>query len=460
MTILKVCKFGGSSLANADQIRKVCDIVLADSTRRILVVSAPGKRSREDIKVTDLLIALANAKLNGYDGIVEEAAVLRRFHGICEDLELDSSVMAQITERIQSTATGDQTISLRYIDAMKALGEDCCARLVAAYLNKLGHSAHYVNPGDAGLYLSDEFGHAEVLPESYENLAELAHSPALVVFPGFYGLTKNGDPVTFSRGGSDITGSILTAATRASVYENWTDVDYVYTVNPTLVPHPAPIREISYREMRELAYIGFSIIHPDALLPVFNLGIPINIRNTNNPKTPGTWIVQERTRLEGVVTGIAAAQNFCCLNITEYLLNRHLGVTAKILTILKEEHVALEHIPTGVDSISLVMRESSFTPERERRIRERLRNELNLTHLSTARGLAVVMLVGDAMGDSAGRTAARALNRLSNAGVAIDMIINDYSGISLLFIVDNKYCTYAVEELYREFFQQRGNALA
>ena len=217
---MKVTKFGGSSCADATQIKKVCDILLSDEDRRVIVVSAPGKRFSSDIKVTDLLIALANAKISGQSGEKELNAVLDRFSSICEELEIPEC-MESIKENIESSIAKPISDADLFMNATKALGEDSCARLVATYLNKTGHKATYCNPKVAGLLLETEVGgHVKILPESYDNLADLSQLREICVFPGFYGYSKEGEILTFSRGGSDITGAILAAALHATVYEN------------------------------------------------------------------------------------------------------------------------------------------------------------------------------------------------------------------------------------------------
>lgn len=450
---MKVCKFGGSSLANAEQIRKVCDIMLSNPERRVLVVSAPGKRTREDIKVTDLLIALANAKISGYDGENEKQAVIRRFADIAEDLELDSSIISEISQELENRTCADCTHSLRFLDSLKASGEDFCARLVAAYLNSLGREATYVNPQDGGMLLTDEYGKAQLLPESYDKLAHLKEIPGIIVFPGFFGYTKQGDIVTFSRGGSDITGSILAAALDVAVYENWTDVDSVYAVNPSLVRNPHPISEITYDEMRELAYAGFSVLHDEALTPAYRKGIPVNIRNTNNPSAQGTLIVKDRINFDGVVTGIAGAKGFCTLNMTKYLMNREIGFALKVLKILADEMIPIEHMPSGIDSLSVVMRNDVFTEDKEAIVIKRLEEELGIEKISVDRNLAIIVIVGEAMARTVGVTA-RAANALSKAGVNLELINQGSSEISVMFGVREEYCNYAVKELYKEYFMR------
>ncbi|NLK88648.1 MAG: aspartate kinase [Clostridiaceae bacterium] len=450
---MKVCKFGGSSLANAEQIRKVCDIMLSDPDRRVMVVSAPGKRTREDTKVTDLLIALANARIHGYDGQTELTAVIRRFATIVNELGLPDSCLAAIEADLTKRMHADHTNSLKFMDLLKAAGEDNCARLVAEYFKTLGCEAAYFDPKEAGMFLTEEFGNAQILPDSYGNLAKLSDYPGLIIFPGFFGYTLTGEIVTFSRGGSDITGSILAAALNASVYENWTDVDSVYSVSPSLVNNPHPIAEITYDEMRELAYAGFTVLHDEALTPAYRNGIPVNIRNTNNPTAKGTLIVRQRVNFEGVVTGIAGAKGFCALNMSKYLMNREVGFALKVLQILADEKIPFEHMPSGIDSLSIVMRCEVFTPDKEKIVTRRLIDELGIEKISVDRSLAIVMIVGEAMARTVGVTA-RACTALSKAGVNLEIINQGSSEISVMFGVREEYCNYSVKELYKEFFQR------
>ncbi|HOO61329.1 MAG TPA: aspartate kinase [Bacillota bacterium] len=447
---MKVAKFGGSSLADAAQIKKVCSILTSDEDRKVLVVSAPGKRYSDDIKVTDLLIALADARIAGQAGNRELDAVLNRYSSICEELDI-KDVMPSIEEAIRTRVIEKADSSEAYMDAVKALGEDCCARLVASYLNKIGFKANYCNPKVAGLFLKSEMGHVTVLPESYDQLALLAELDGICVFPGFFGYSKDGKVITFSRGGSDITGAILAASLHASVYENWTDVDNVYAVNPNLVSNPFPVNEITYDEMRELAYAGFSVLHEEALYPAFVKGIPVHIRNTNNPSSKGTRIVSKRRNYDSLVTGIAGEKGFCTLNMSKYLMNREVGFVVKVLSIIADEGLSVEHMPSGIDSISIILRSADFTAEKERRVIERISIELQVDEISVNRDLAIVMIVGEAMANTVGTTA-RAATALSKAGINLEIINQGASEISVMFGVREEYCSYAVRVLYKEFF--------
>ncbi|MBR1796618.1 MAG: aspartate kinase [Clostridiales bacterium] len=449
---MKIAKFGGSSLANSFQIKKVCEIILSDPDRRIIVVSAPGKRSKEDIKVTDLLIAVAKAALSGESYDSELDAVIERYREICDDLNIEDK-LPEIIQTLKDAASSDTSDENRYLDTVKAMGEDCCARLVSAYLTSIGHPARYCNPKESGLFLEkDAAGKARILGESYDNLENLKYSKELCIFPGFYGYGKDGRIITFSRGGSDITGSILAGAVNADVYENWTDVDNVFAVNPSLVKNPFPITEITYDEMRELAYAGFSVLHEEALYPVYVRGIPVHIRNTNNPSAKGTRIVSERTHYDSLVTGIAGERGFLTITVTKYLMNHEVGFISSLLKILAEEGIPIEHIPSGIDSITIIARKKYFTPEKEDIIVNRFRNEARAESVKIDRDLAIVMIVGQAMEKSVG-IMARAASALSAAGINLRIVNQGASEISMMFGVAEEYTDYAVRVLYKELFR-------
>ncbi|OGV67672.1 MAG: aspartate kinase [Lentisphaerae bacterium RIFOXYC12_FULL_60_16] len=447
---MKVCKFGGSSLADAAQVTKVRDIVLADPDRRLVVVSAPGKRNKADTKVTDLLIAAAEARLAGGDGVAETARVVDRYAGMVRDLKLGDAVLGDITADLNRCVASDRSHRGRYLDRVKAAGEDNSARLMAAVFRAAGADASYVSPKDAGLLLSDEFGNARVLPESYARLESLKRRRGIVVFPGFFGMTPGGDVATFPRGGSDITGSILAAAVRADVYENFTDVDHVYSTDPRVVPGATPIHELTYREMRELSYAGFGVFHDEAVVPAVEAGIPICIRNTNRPDAPGTWVKPERKFEPGRVVGIACGDGFATVFVSKYLMNREVGFGRRLLQIFEDEGLSYEHIPSGIDNLSVILREGVLAPK-EAHVIERIRTELGATDIEVERGLALIMIVGEGMRYTVG-LAARATRTLADAGVNIEMLNQGSSEISMMFGVKSVDAHKAVRALYREFF--------
>jgi aspartate kinase len=448
---VKVAKFGGSSLASAEQVGRVSDIVTSDPDRRLIVVSAPGRRHKDDTKVTDLLIACAEARLAGVSGKEELDAILGRYARIADALDLPPDVMTGIEDDLRHRLAGPADDHQQFLDTMKAAGEDNCARLVAAALRARGAEARYVSPKEAGLLLTHEHGNARVLPESYDNLARLAEADGITVFPGFFGYSPKGAVVTFPRGGSDITGSILAAAVRADVYENFTDVDCVFVTNPGVVPDARPLEELTYREMRELSYAGFGVFHEEALEAVFHAGVPVCIKNTNNPQAPGTRIVHERTCAVGNVAGIAADAGFCQVYLSKYLMNREIGFGRRVLQILEDEGLSYEHTPSGIDNISVILREDEFDADTETRVVRRIRDELAVDDVAVERDLALVMIVGECMRHAVG-TAARACQAFAEAGVNIEMINQGASEVSMMFGVKGPDADAAVRALYGEFF--------
>lgn len=449
---MKVVKFGGSSVANAEQISKIIGVVTSDADRRIVVVSAPGKRFKDDTKVTDLLIALANAVLAGKYFEAELDAVVDRYAEIQRDLELSKEVIATIEADLRARIETRGANNLQFMDAMKAAGEDCNARVIAEAFTNAGFPAKYVNPGEAGMLLSDEFGNAEVLPESFEKLAALKETQEIVVFPGFFGVTKGGDVATFPRGGSDITGAILAAAVNADVYENFTDVDSVCAMDPRVIDNPPAIDCMTYREMRELSYAGFGVFHDEAIVPAVRAGIPICIKNTNNPSAPGTMVVAKREPEHGSVVGVSSAGGFCAIYIDKYMMNREVGFGRRLLQILEEEGISFEHTPSGIDNMSIILASVNISNEKEAHVIRRIKMELKPDAVSVEHGLALIMVVGEGMHYTPGM-AAKATHAFREAGVNLEMINQGASEISMMFAVKDADREKAVRALGKAFFE-------
>ncbi|MDO5733185.1 MAG: aspartate kinase [Eubacteriales bacterium] len=453
---MKLCKFGGSSLASAEQIRKVCDIIMSDPKRKYIVVSAPGKRYDDDNKITDLLIALANAIHSGYSGSDEIEEICSRYEDIARQLGISDIYGDVIRQDLEFRIHENRANRLALTESLKAAGEDNCAKLLTLYLNSLEVEATYIHPGEAGLELEADARIVQATDESFLRLSKLKELSGLLIIPGFFGYAKGSKQIlTFSRGGSDITGSIFAAALTVNVYENFSDVDGVYSVSPKLVRNPHPIRELTYSEMRELAYGGFSVVHEEALEPILRLGIPLNIRNTNNPSYPGTMIVEERFDYDSIVTGITGTKGFCALHFSKYLLNRETGFIAKVLSILADLDIPFEHMPSSLDSVSIIMKDKVFPNDKERIVRQRLYEELSIKNVKVERGYAIVTIVGDAMAQTVG-VAARAVSALSRSGINIEFVVQASSEISMLFGVKEAYCNYAVTELYKTFYSYSG----
>ena len=451
---MKVCKFGGSSLADASQLNKVIDIVLADPARRIVVVSAPGKRDKGDTKVTDLLIDLAKTALAGENFDRQLGAVVERYALIADELKLGEDIVADITRDLHSRIA--QVKDLRpeeFLDLVKAAGEDNNAKLVAVAFAARGRKARYASPKDTGMVLKGEFGDATLDPDSYSTLSRaFSNFEGIVIYPGFFGYTKDGKVATFPRGGSDITGSILAAAVCADVYENFTDVDSVYPVDPRIVPEVKDgIPTMTYREMRELAYAGFGVFADDAVIPAVRARIPINIRNTNHPGEPGTMIQQSRRVVPGTVVGIASADGFCNIVVEKYLMNREIGFGRKLLQILEDERVPYEHMPSGVDSQCIVIKEQYLPKEVERRVVSTIRRVLDPDFVTVERDITTLMVVGEGMCYTPGMLA-KACLALASAGISLSMVNQGSSEVSFMIAVRKQDRDNAVRSLYKAFF--------
>jgi len=446
---VNVAKFGGSSLANAKQIKKVGQIVKENKRRKFIVVSAPGKRHDHDDKITDLLIKIGENYINNdsYDEYL--TTVLNRFSGIINNLQLPEQLFKDIKTSMQ---TALKYVTPGYLDPIKAIGEDSCAKIVTAYLNTLDVEAVYLNPKDAGIVVSDNPGDAQILPNSCKQLNQLRHHHEVMVIPGFFGYTQSNRLMTFSRGGSDITGSIVAAGVKADLYENFTDVDSVYAVNPNIVNQPSTIDTLTYKEMRELSYAGFSVFHDEALIPAFKANIPVCIKNTNNPTAKGTMIVSHKKPTERCIVGIASDIGFCSLYVSKYLMNRELGFGRKLFQILEDECISFEHAPSGIDDMSIILREHQLTDEKEKTILFRIKNELAVDTVKIERNLAMIMIVGEGMKHTTGM-AQKATTALTNANVNIEMINQGSSEVSMMFGIKDKQLKQAVQALYNVFFK-------
>ena len=455
-----VAKFGGSSLATAEQFRKVISIIRSNPDRRIIVVSAPGKRtqSKREKKITDLLKEVArHFSATGEPGPALEQ-IIKRYDDIRRGLKLDPAMTAAIAADLRARIAARYASDALREESLKAAGEDNNARLMAAALTANGVPAEYISPLEAGLVVDGEPGNAIVCLDAYKNLRKLRNRKRVVVFPGFFGyaLQRCGSEerkviLTFPRGGSDITGSIVARAVKADLYENWTDVDYVAAADPRIVKNACPILELTYREMRELAYTGFSVFNDEALAPVQEVGIPVRICNTNNPSAPGTRIVARRDSSPDVVVGVAAAKPFCTIIVSKYLLNRERGIGRRLLEIIEEAGLSWEHMPTGIDDISVVLREETFPRSLERELVPQIRERLGTRDVRVERGMALVMIVGEGMKHTYGVTC-RASSALAAEKINIEMINQGSSEISVVFGVRKERMEDAVRALYREFF--------
>ncbi|HEM3649811.1 TPA: aspartate kinase [Streptococcus suis] len=448
---MKVVKFGGSSLASAGQLEKVFNIVQSDSERCFVVVSAPGKRNAEDTKVTDALIKYYREYVDGKDVTASQEWIINRYQAMVDELGFSANSMKKIAENIISLATLPIDDNEFLYDTFLSAGEDNNAKLIAEYFTFRGLPARYVHPKKAGIIVSSEPGNARILPSSYDKIEELRNAEEVLIIPGFFGVTVDNQICTFSRGGSDITGSIVAAGVKADLYENFTDVDGIFAAHPGIIKHPHSIKELTYREMRELAYAGFSVLHDEALLPAYRGRIPLVIKNTNNPSHPGTRIVLDHTDQTLPVVGIATDDGFVSINISKYLMNREVGFGSKVLQILEDLNIRFEHMPTGIDDLSIVLRNRELTPIKEAEILRQLKTKMEVDKAEIEHGLSIIMIVGENMKSHVGVTAT-ATSALSDQNVNLAMISQGASEVSVMFVVKTEEKEKALQALYAAFF--------
>lgn len=451
---MKVAKFGGSSLSSAKQIKKVSNIIMNDPDIRYVVVSAPGKREDKDIKVTDLLIALHTNHIVGLDTTEIKNQIINRYQSIAEELEVDTAIVEQFSQHLNHLLTSI-TRPERLLDALKSCGEDFNAQLISQYFNKIGIDATYKSPEDMGIIVSDEPGNAQLLKDSYDKIAQNKNSEKVLVIPGFFGVSKRGDIVTFSRGGSDITGAIIARGVGADIYENYTDQSYIYSAHPGIVKDPHAITEITYREMRELAYSGFGIFHDEALTPLYEVRIPIQIKNTNAPEITGTKIVVERGEIKKYpVIGVSGDDGFISVTIKRYLLNREIGYTRRLLQIFEDHDINVEHIPTGIDDISIVMRANQFEDNNKlEELLEDIEQQFEPEWIHVERDLAIIAIVGEGMRDTIG-IANKATDAFTKSNISLRMINQGASEISMFFAIPSKDLHNGLNNLYVNYFEK------
>lgn len=443
-----VCKFGGTSLADARQIAKVAAIVRGDERRRFVVVSAPGKRHRDDQKVTDLLLAsqhLAAAHLSYAEplGIIRE-----RYNQIAHELNVSPLDEPLGELEIELEKLTDSKASLATRDWVAARGEYFHARLIADYLK-----ADFVPAGECIIF--DDEGMLN--PLSYECLAgRMTREDGLYVIPGFYGRDAQGRIKTFPRGGSDITGAVVARAVGAKVYENWTDVSGLLMADPRVVESPLPIGEVTYRELRELSYMGASVLHEETIFPASEAGIPINIRNTNAPNDSGTWIVPARQDTQPLV-GIAGRSGFTMIYIEKALMNTQLGFGRRALEVFESHRVSWEHMPSAIDSMSIIVADEELQDENGTdklpAILRELKRTLEPDRLETEKDLALIATVGQGMNHRVG-VAGDLFVALKEARVNVRMISQGASEINIIVGIAAQDYEHAVRAIYQAFVER------
>lgn len=433
----KVVKFGGSSLADAGQFKKVKAIITADSARRFVVPSAPGKRFSGDDKVTDLLLTAQKASAEGGDWQSVFAKIEERYNGIIAELSLSVNLEAEFS-KIKSALSDGCTK-----DYAASRGEYLNGILLADYLG-------YEFIDAATVVFFDACGNFDAV-KTNRVMGHVLESCDCAVIPGFFGSNEKGEVITFSRGGSDITGAIVARAVLADVYENWTDVSGFLMADPRIVNAPKPINIITYRELRELAYMGASVLHEDAIFPVKLAGIPINIKNTNEPDASGTRIVAstEQYQNEYIITGIAGKKGFALINIEKDMMNSELGFGMKVLKVLADMGINFEHLPSGIDTMSVIVAESAIKG-RERELLSRISALVSPDNIDIERGIALIAVVGRGMIRTQG-TACRVFDALAREGINIRMIDQGSSELNIIIGVEAADFDAAIRTVYDEF---------
>lgn len=427
------CKFGGTSLADAACVRQAAEIIRANPARRFIVPSAPGKRASNDKKITDLLYTWHSMARQGLDVSEPYEIISERFSGLARDLQLRFEAEAHLRE-IASRVT-----NFEEPDYMASRGEYLNGQLLAELLD-----ATFVDPAECIRF--DAMGRLD--PVTYDLLAKRLQGPGLFVVPGFYGATPDGRIKTFSRGGSDITGSIVARASGSYLYENWTDVCGFRMADPRIVPEAKWIEEITYQELRELSYMGATVLHDEAIFPVRELGIPINIRNTKEPDHPGTTIVARR-KSKQVVCGIAGRAGFTMINMEKAFMNKERGFGLRVLSVLDELDVAWEHMPTGIDTLSLIVRDEELGQKGDA-LRDLLRERCKPDNISLTPGIAIIATVGVGMNHYIG-VAAHLCSALAEARVNLRVIDQGSSEMNIIVGVDEQDLSTAVRAIYNAF---------
>ena len=434
----KVVKFGGSSLASAEQIKKAVAIIRADETRRFVVPSAPGKRFSADTKVTDLLIKVHGESASGLDFEKTFAEIKARYNEIVDGLgmELDLSAEFEIIH--------DQLLGCTTLDYVASRGEYLNGLILAAYLG-----FPFIDAAEVIFF--DENGNFEAELTNRVMSRRLARQKNAVI-PGFYGSLPNGAVKTFSRGGSDITGAIVARAAKVDLYENWTDVSGFLMVDPRIVNDPKPIEVITYRELRELSYMGASVLHEDAIFPVKVARIPINIKNTNRPDDGGTFIVPTEKSLKqpsSVVTGIAGRKGLRLIHLEKDMMNQEIGFGLRVLQVIADMGISFEHLPSGIDTMCVVLSGADIDGKEEELI-TRIKEAAHPDFIAIEDALALIAVVGRGMAGTPG-TASRVFQALAKEDINIRMIDQGSSELNIIVGVNEPDFEKAIRAIYAEF---------
>ena len=432
----KVVKFGGSSLANAEQFKKVEKIIRADKGRIWVVPSAPGKRYKNDTKVTDMLYACYDLAETGGDFHKSLLKIRDRYREIIEGLELKLSLDKEfeiIEKKFEEKAGRDYAASR---------GEYLNGIIIASYLDY-----EFIDASEV-IFFKENGSFDE--NKTYTVLSKRLKKCKNAVVPGFYGILPDGRIKTFSRGGSDITGSIVAKAAEVDVYENWTDVSGFLVADPSIIKNPKGIDVITYRELRELSYMGVPVLHEDAIFPVRKEGIPINIRNTNSPNEEGTWIVGSTVqKSKYVITGIAGKKGFCSISVEKDMMNSEIGFGRKVLSAFEEQGISFEHMPSGVDTLTVFVHQDEFI-DKEQKVIAGINRMARPDTIEIESDLALIAVVGRGMKSTRG-TAGRIFSALAHSNVNVKMIDQGSSELNVIIGVANEDFETAIRAIYDIF---------
>ena len=436
---VKVCKFGGTSMADGNVMNRVKSIIDSDKDRKFIVVSAPGKRYSGDVKVTDMLYeCYREVEKKGSCGAAF-ALIRNRFTGIVKELNIDfdiGSVLDETEARINREKSEDFTASR---------GEYLSARVMAEVLG-----AKFIDAEDVIFF---DLNGAYDAEKSDRAINEALRGAARAVFPGFYGRGADGKVKTFSRGGSDISGAIVARAVNATTYENWTDVSGFLACDPRIVESPRRIKALSYKELRELSYMGANVLHSESIFPVRKANIPIHILNTFRPEDDGTLILPSvyYTPSGSIVTGIAGKKDFTVIFIEKSLMNAQIGFVRKVLSVLEKYGVPVEHIPSGIDTMSVVVESAALKDGKLELILQDIKQAVQPDTLRVTEDIALIATVGHGMSSSVG-TSARLFKAMAEASVNVRMIDQGSSELNIIVSVKNEDCEKCIKAIYREFF--------
>ncbi len=438
--MIKVCKFGGTSMADANAIRQVKKIIEADSDRKFVVVSAPGKRFKDDIKITDMLYKCYNEVVETGSCQKSFAVIRERFVDIVNDLELDLDIKSVLDK------TENEINERKSADFAASRGEYLSAIVVSAFLGFKFVDASELVRFDSHGRLNQDY--------TDDKVSTKIGGLEKIVIPGFYGKDFQGDIKTFSRGGSDITGSIIARGVKADLYENWTDVSGFLVSDPRIVPEAKPIKQLTYKELRELSYMGAQVLHAEAIFPVMKRKIPINIKNTFKPEDKGTMIVPNEMYIQGegdeVITGIAGKKNFTVLLIEKSMMNAEVGFIRKVLSVVEHYGLCVEHLPSGIDTLSIIMDSDQLKDGVLTDLVNEVRENVNPDYVHVIENISLIATVGHGMARRLG-TAATLFKALADAGINIKMIDQGSSELNIIIGVNNSDYEKCIRAIYHAF---------